>query len=167
MSGKLSKNANSIMKFDWNEKTDVIVIGSGFAGLAAAIEAKNSGSNVIVLEKMRVAGGNSVISDGGIAAPDTVMQKELGISDSAELMYDDMMKAGLGINDPELVKVVADNAYDSFKWSRDYLGVEYLDRIDQFGGHSVPRCYAAKNVSGSTIIKAQLEKAKELGVVII
>jgi succinate dehydrogenase/fumarate reductase flavoprotein subunit len=36
----------------WDEKVDIIVIGSGFAGLAAAIEAKIAGSSVIVLEKM-------------------------------------------------------------------------------------------------------------------
>ncbi len=164
MSKKLLNIADSQGRNNWDEKTDVIVIGSGFAGLTAAIEAKNSGANVMILEKMRVAGGNSVISDGGIAAPATTLQKKIGIVDSAQLMYDDMMKAGLGINDPELVKIVANYACDLFEWSKYYLGVEYLDRIDQFGGHSVPRCYAAKNVSGSTIIKCQLKKAEELGI---
>ena len=52
-------------------ETDVIVIGSGFAGLSAAIEAKNAGVNVIVFEKMKAIGGTSIISDGGIAAPET------------------------------------------------------------------------------------------------
>jgi NADPH-dependent 2,4-dienoyl-CoA reductase/sulfur reductase-like enzyme len=37
----------------WDEETDVVVIGSGFAGLAAAIEAKNAGCSVIILEKMK------------------------------------------------------------------------------------------------------------------
>ncbi|NIS68520.1 MAG: flavocytochrome c, partial [Proteobacteria bacterium] len=49
------------------------------------------------------------------------------------------------------------------QWSIDYLGVKYLDRVDQFGGHSVPRCYTALKVSGSTIIKQQLIKIRELG----
>ena len=149
---------------NWDEVTDIIVIGSGFAGLSAAIEAKNCGKNVIILEKMKAIGGNSIISDGGIAAPDTLLQKKFGILDSKEMMYEDMMNSGLGINHPELVRTVVENAKKDFQWSRDYLGVEYLDRVDQFGGHSVHRCYTAKNITGATIIKKQVEKAKELGI---
>ncbi|HOH58341.1 MAG TPA: FAD-binding protein, partial [Smithellaceae bacterium] len=53
----------------WDETYDVIVIGSGFAGLAAAIEAKNGGAkDVVVLEKMPVHGGNSVINGGDFCA---------------------------------------------------------------------------------------------------
>ena len=53
----------------WDETVDIIVVGSGFAGLAAAIEAKNAGANVIVLEKMAVFGGNSAINGGyGLSA---------------------------------------------------------------------------------------------------
>jgi len=50
------------MKYDG--QYDVIVIGSGFAGLAAAIEAKLTGASVLILEKMKGHGGNSSISDG-------------------------------------------------------------------------------------------------------
>jgi len=146
---------------NWDEVTDVVVIGSGFAGLSAAIEAHEAGASVIVLEKMKAYGGNSIISDGGIAAPGTNLQKKHGINDSADMMYKDMLKAGLGLNDPELVSVLVDNAKDTFEWSIDYLGVEYLDRVDVFGGHSVPRCYTAKNIAGATIIKKQIEKMNE------
>ena len=41
----------------WDETTDVLIIGSGFAGLAAAIEAKNAGSSLIIIEKMKGRGG--------------------------------------------------------------------------------------------------------------
>lgn len=46
----------------WDESHDVVVIGSGFAGLAAAIEAKKAGADTVVLEKMPTAGGNSIIN---------------------------------------------------------------------------------------------------------
>lgn len=148
----------------WDEETDIVVIGSGFAGLAAAIEARNAGASVIILEKMKTFGGNSIISDGGIAAPGTSIQKKFGINDSADMMYKDMLNAGRGINYPDLVRVVVDNANDAFNWSRHYLGVEYLDRVDVFGGHSVPRCYTAKKISGAAIIKKQIEKLEILGI---
>ena len=67
----------------WDEEADIIVIGSGFAGLAAAIEAKTAGSSVMVLEKMKGYGGNSTISDGVMAAAGTSMQADIGIEDSA------------------------------------------------------------------------------------
>ncbi len=161
MKGKIIRFENEVDK--WDETIDVVVVGSGFAGLTAAIEANNSGASVVILEKMKAAGGNSIISDGGIAAPGTALQNKYGIHDSTDIMYGDMLKAGLGINYPELVRILVDNANDVFQWSVDYLGVEYLDRIDIFGGHSVPRCYTAKNVTGATIIKKQMEKINELG----
>lgn len=61
---------------------DVIVIGSGFAGLAAAISAAENGAKVAVLEKMQVAGGNSSRSGGMMAIPGSSVQKEQGIEDS-------------------------------------------------------------------------------------
>src|SRR5665648_1094351 len=119
----------------WDESVDVVIIGSGFAGLAAAIEACKSGASVLVLEKMRAAGGNSFISDGGVAAPGTQLQAKFGIRDSAEGMYADMMRAGLGLGDPALVKTLTELAADAFEWSQKDLGVEYYDRVDIFGGH--------------------------------
>jgi flavocytochrome c len=149
---------------DWHETFDIVVIGSGFAGLAAAIEARESGASVIVLDKMKAPGGNSVISDGGIAAAGTALQKKYGFDDSPELMYEDMMKAGMGLNYPELAREVAERSNEIFQWSIDYLGVEYMDRVDHFGGHSVHRCYTAANRTGATIINRQVKKAKEIGV---
>ena len=148
----------------WDDSCDVLIVGSGFAGLAAAIEAKSAGSSVIVIEKMPGFGGNSVISEGVIAAPDTYLQRESGIQDSADQMYADMMTAGLGLNHPVLVKTVTENAADAFHWSIEFLNVKYKSRIDQFGGHSVARCYTTHNRSGSAIVRQLLKRARGLGV---
>ena len=147
----------------WDEEADVVVIGSGFAGLAAAIEARAAGSSVIILEKMKGFGGNSTISDGVIAAAGTHRQAESNIKDTPQTMYDDMLKAGLGLNQPELVRVLTERSCETFQWTLDVLGVAYLNRIDQFGGHSVPRCYTTHNRSGSAIIKQLLKKIKAQG----
>lgn len=149
------------------ERFDVIVIGSGFAGLAAAIEAKRAGASVCVIEKMKAAGGNSIISDGGIAVPASQAQAEQHIQDSKELFYEDMMRAGLYCNQPALVRTLADGANDAFEWSKSYLGVPYLEKIEIFGGHSVARCFTAKGITGGTIIKQMLLKIRELGIPIL
>jgi flavocytochrome c len=147
----------------WDQEADIVIVGSGFAGLAAAIEAKMAGSSVIILEKMKGYGGNSTISDGSLAAAATRMQAVAGITDSPRLMYADMLKAGLGLNQPELVQVLTENSAETFQWTIDFLGVDYLDRVDQFGGHTVPRSYTTHNRSGSAIIKQLLLKINDLG----
>ena len=53
----------------FDEMLDVVVVGSGFAGLAAALSAKLAGADVLVIEKMAFIGGNSSLSGGMIAVP--------------------------------------------------------------------------------------------------
>ena len=147
----------------WSETTDIVIVGSGFAGLAAAIEARLAGASVVLIEKMKTPGGNSSISDGCLSAAGTERQKAAGVEDSPELMAGDMLKAGLGLNHPQLVRVVARESAALFRWTQDYLGVEYMDRLDQFGGHSVPRSITTYNNSGSAIVRRQLARLGELG----
>ena len=163
---KPSPMLNQIQGKDWDAKTDVIVIGSGFAGLAAAIEAKNTGASVLVLEKRSACGGNSIMSDGGMAVAGSSLQKRQSIQDSPELMYQDMLKAGLNLNESFLARIVAQNSNAALKWLVDYLGVQFQDKLVPVGGHSVPRTYIPYNTSGTTIFKPLLAKAKELGIAI-
>ena len=148
----------------WDETFDVVVIGSGFAGLAAAIEARNAGAkDVLVLEKMPVYGGNSVINGGDFCAPGTKLQKENGVEDSPELMLKDMLKNGQYLNHPELAKTVAYNAKDAIEWTESYLGARYT-KLNYQGGHSVKRANGTISSSGSELTSKELAKAKELGV---
>ncbi|MGV8058488.1 MAG: flavocytochrome c [Smithellaceae bacterium] len=148
----------------WDEAYDVVVIGSGFAGLAAAIEAKNAGAkDVVVLEKMPVYGGNSTINGGDFCAPGTRLQKENGVEDSPELMLKDMLRAGQYLNHPELAKTVAYNAKDALEWTESYLGARYT-KLNFHGGHSVKRANGTISSSGSEVVSKELAKAKEIGV---
>ena len=155
--------AASVMPKKWDEIFDVVVIGSGFAGLAAAIEAKNAGSSVVVIEKMMVHGGNSIINGGDFCAPGTRLQKEAGVKDSPDLMYNDMMKAGLYLNHPELARTLADQAKDAIEWCESYIGAKFT-RLNFHGGHSVKRANQTANASGSELVNKELSKAKALGV---
>jgi flavocytochrome c len=142
---------------------DVIIIGSGFAGLTAAIECATLGFQVLVLEKMKAIGGNSILSDGGIAAPETSLQQRHGIIDSTHAFYEDMMRSARGANDPKLCALVAQGAREAFEWTQT-LGVPYQDRVDIFGGHRVKRCYSPDPLSGSTILLKMKARCDELGV---
>jgi flavocytochrome c len=148
----------------WNETYDVVVIGSGFAGLAAAYEAKKAGASVVVLEKMRTPGGNSIINGGVVSAAGSPKEEKAGIKDSAELLLKDMLEAGLHMNHLELAKIVADRSNETVQWTINELGVKYKEDLTQEGGHSVPRMYSTYNQSGSAIVTQQLAKLKELGV---
>ncbi len=148
----------------WDETYDVVVVGSGFAGLAAAYEAKKAGASVVVLEKMRVPGGNSIINGGVVSAAGSPLEEKEGIQDSPELLMKDMLSAGLHLNHAELVREVAYKSNETVQWTINELGVKYKDKISQEGGHSVPRMYSTYNQSGSAIIQQQLLKLKELGV---
>jgi aspartate oxidase len=113
---------------------------------------------------MPITGGNTRISDGGLAAPNNFLQRQRNIQDSPQLFFEDMMQAGLGLNHPELVRTVANNAAQAIEWTRNELGVNYLNRLDRFGGHSVARCVTTSRHSGVDIIKAQMKRLKELNV---
>ena len=144
---------------------DVVVVGAGGAGLSAAVEAAQSGAKVVVIEKTMFAGGNTLVSGGGLNVPGTEQQIANGIEDSVELFTEDTIKGGDNENDPELVKVMAENALDAANWLIDDMGVELMpDRLQQFGGHSVPRALIPKGNKGTELINKLKAKAEELGV---
>jgi len=147
----------------WHETFEVIIIGSGFAGLSAAIEARQSGRSVVVLEKMSIPGGNSAISGGLLAVAGSPLQEKSGIHDTPELMFADMMKAGLGINHPSLAHLVAERSLDILRWTLS-LGVEYKENLNHLGGHSVPRTYNTSCGTGSGILQPLLSRCRELDI---
>ncbi|MDD3251148.1 MAG: flavocytochrome c [Lachnospiraceae bacterium] len=143
---------------------DVIIVGAGGAGLSAAISAAEGGAKVIVLEKMSMPGGNTLISGGEMAAPGNWLQKEEGIEDSKDQFYEDILKGGDNENDPELVRILADNALPAAEWLRDDVGVTFEDYELFFGGHSVKRSLVPLNASGVELIDKLTKKAESLGV---
>lgn len=144
--------------------TDVVVIGGGGAGFAAAVSAKEAGANVILVEKLASVGGNTLISGGEYAAPANDIQKEEGIEDSKELFAKDVEEAG---GNPELIKVLADKATEDAYWLRDDIGVKWLDSLMFFGGHSVKRSLIPAAHTGNELIKNYLKKAEELGIEVL
>ena len=89
------------------ENTDVLVIGAGGSGFISALTAQENGAKVILVEKMPIPGGNSQLAAGGMNAAGTTYQKEQNIQDDAETMFQDTMKGGKNISNPDLVHVLA------------------------------------------------------------
>lgn len=147
----------------WDQEYDVVIIGSGFAGLAAAIEAKQFGSSVLVLEKMTIPGGNSAISGGLLAVAGSPLQATEGIVDSPELMFRDMLAAGMGINHPELTKIVAEKSPEVLQWTES-LGVKYKGYLNHLGGHSVPRTYNTVCGTGFGIFQPMLTRCRQMDI---
>lgn len=119
--------------------TDIVIIGAGGAGLTAAIEAKNAGANVIVVEKNAFMGGNTNYATGGMNAAGTKYQAEKGIQDSPELYYADTMKGGKNLNNPDLLKMLTEKSADTLYWLES-LGAD-LHEVGASGGQSVNRIH--------------------------
>jgi L-aspartate oxidase len=84
----------------WTVEADVVVVGSGVAGLMTALHATRSGS-VLVVTKVRVDDGSTRWAQGGVAAA-------LGADDSPEEHLEDTLEAGVGICDVEAVRVLCE-----------------------------------------------------------
>lgn len=144
-------------------EADVIVIGAGGAGLTAGITAAENGKSVIVLEKMPIAGGNTLISGGEYAAPMNWIQEEDNLEDRSDLFFEDVMKGGDNESDPALVQVLADKALEGAYWLKDEVGMIFEDYMLFFGGHSVMRSLVPKNATGYEMISKLTAKLEATG----
>lgn len=107
---------------------DVLVIGGGGAGLAAAISAATSGSTSIVLEKCDEVGGSTGRSVGSFTAANTGYQFRAGVNDSIDLFVEDMKVANGEFErreNKELRRILAENAGPTVEWLSS-LGVQFL-----------------------------------------
>ncbi|WP_435954987.1 flavocytochrome c [Dryocola sp. BD626] len=124
---------------------DVVVVGSGGAGLAAAIQACDEGASVLIVEKMPSIGGNTVKASAGMNAAETRFQRVKGIHDSKELFYAETLKGGYNKNNPELLHRFVENAPLAIEWLAD-RGI-MLNDITTTGGMSIDRTHRPRDGS--------------------
>lgn len=160
----VKKEAKAAEKKEITAEHQVVVVGAGGAGMIAAIKAKEKGADVLLIEKMSFAGGNTLISGAEYAAPGNEIQKKEGIEDSADLFYEDVLKAG---GKPELIRVLADKALEGANWLAEDPGVEWEDELMFFGGHSVKRSLIPMGASGKEIVTKLLKRVEALGIPVL
>jgi len=130
------------------QQFDYIIVGSGIAGLYAALKAREHGS-VLVLTKSSIDECNTRYAQGGIAAP-------IGEGDSAQLHLEDTIRAGAGLVDDEAARILTEEAADRIA---DLVGFGVpFDTLDgeitlgREGAHSLPRIlHAGGDATGAHI----------------
>lgn len=143
---------------------DVIVIGSGAAGLAAAISAKEAGaSDVLIVEKMPVIGGNTLLSSGVFNAPDSSLQKPFGIEDSTDLFFEQTYEAGRRKGRPELIRILVDEALPTKHWL-EKQGIQFQNKPFQVYGGLWPRSYYPTISHGRGYVAVLSERCVKLGI---
>lgn len=143
------------------EETDVLVIGAGGSGFISALTAQDKGAKVILVEKMPIPGGNSQLAAGGMNAAGTTYQKALGIEDDPETMFQDTMKGGKNLSNPDLVHVLANNSADSMAWLTS-IGAK-LSAVNFGGGATNKRFHAPEGGAavGSYLVNIYKDNAEK------
>jgi L-aspartate oxidase len=134
---------------------DVLVVGSGASGLAAAVSAAHAGADVALATKTTLQACNSAKAQGGI-------QAAFGEDDSPELHAGDVMKSSHGTADPRLVEILTSEAPGAIHWLEE-LGVEFTRsngryRLARCGGASRKRLLQVGDRTGHAITKALREE---------
>ncbi|MDO8767664.1 MAG: FAD-dependent oxidoreductase [Burkholderiaceae bacterium] len=143
---------------------DVVVVGGGGAGLAAAIEARETGRSVVLLEKNAALGGSTAWSIGSVSATQTPHQKRRGITDSPADHWADMpgFAGELASRDnDELRRILCDGMPDTFAWLLD-SGVRFMGPMPE-PPHRQPRMHNVLPNSRSFIYHLE-RRARRAGV---
>jgi flavocytochrome c len=142
--------------------TDVIIVGAGGAGMAAAYEAASAGASVIVVDMASAYGGTAAMSGGGCFAVGTPLQQQKGFEDSPDLAFRDWIRWGQGEADEEWARYYIEHSlHDIYEWLES-LGIEWVS-VSLNEGNSVPRWHRP-NGFGKQLALKLYEGARAKGV---
>ncbi|MGA3125715.1 MAG: FAD-dependent oxidoreductase [Candidatus Korobacteraceae bacterium] len=140
-------SAASSSHIQWDKEADIVVVGAGATGLPAAIQARDDGASVILLEATKDIGGHAIVSGGNVPlGGGTSIQKKYNIADTPDLLFSDLTDWSVvepngfpdyRYNDREIIRAFADNSAGTFEWLVAH-GVIFVNKgPDNFGGTSV------------------------------
>ena len=144
---------------------DVLVVGAGACGLAAAIAAHDAGASVAIIEKLDRPGGNSSLSTGSVPAAGTRFQREAGIADSTERFVADLLRTGGPTDCPDLLRRLVTTSAETVEWLVDCVGARIaLVTAYKHVGHSVPRLHAPVSRRGQDLVDDLLAAVEKRGI---
>jgi len=142
---------------------DVLVIGSGAAGLSAALAAQQAGAvSVLVAEAEDIVGGSSRLSGGLMMGAATRYQKAQGIEDSPEALFHDYMTLNQWKVESAVVERLTQRAGLAVEWLGD-LGVEFYDQLVFGGDETLPRVHCPIG-RGQAVVDVLYRHCREQGV---
>jgi flavocytochrome c len=144
----------------WDAEFDVIVIGTGLAGMCAGITTAEKGAKTLILDKMARLGGTSLISGLNFACVGSAFQKAQRIEDKPEWLAADMATVSEGLGDPELALVMARGTARLFQFLSD-RGVKWDGQLKKLGGHSAARVVWPEG-GGTGVLFPLYERAAKL-----
>ncbi|WP_367333564.1 flavocytochrome c [Limosilactobacillus sp.] len=139
-----------------NDSYDVVIIGSGGTGLAAAIQANELGMKVAVLEKEEELGGNTNRASSGMNAAETNVQLKHGVIDNVADFYHETYKDGGRLNDKDMLGYFVYHTAPAVDWLADH-DIK-LDDITVTGGMSKKRTHRPASMApiGGFLVKSLL-----------
>lgn len=143
MAGKFKFEPNDISEL--KDQYDLIIVGTGGAGMTAAVQAFELGLHPVILEKMDKLGGNTTRASSGMNAAETNVQLHHHVVDSYQEFYDETFQGGGKLNNPELLKYFTEHAALSIDWLADH-GIT-LDDITITGGMSKMRTHRPSSMA--------------------
>lgn len=154
------KESVEVEKKDQEFDTEVAIIGGGGAGLAAAVSAHQNGAKVLLVEKTPNVGGNTIISGSAFNAVDPKRQSAQGIEDSVEKHFQQTYEGGDKKGDPELVRVLVENAYPTIEWLES-LGMKFTDKVFTVLGALWPRSHKPVEPLGTGYVNTLMNYINE------
>ncbi len=149
----------------WDWTLDVLVIGGGGCGLAAAVAAHDDGCEAAIVEKLDRPGGNTALSTGSVPGAGSRFQRAAGIADSPERMIADYARQ---CGEHEMMHLTRLLAYESaplVEWLHDAVGARISIITDYCHvGHSVPRLHAPVSRRGQDLLDDLLAAAERRGI---
>lgn len=161
-------NISSPLNISFDADTTIAIVGAGACGLTAALAIRDSGADVVVLERDALPRGSTALSSGMIPACNSRLQCERGINDSAELMAADIQRKAGGEVDPKILAAVCQASGATIDWLIDQHAVE-LTLVEGFlyPGHSQLRMHAPPSKTGSALMDNLITAAGNAGVDIV
>jgi len=153
---RIESSMFDLTKYDY--ETDVLIIGGGGAGCAAAITAMQKGAKSIISTKLRLGDANSMMSQGG-------MQAAVTEQDPPTRHYLDVVGGGHFDNKPELVRALTEDGPEVVKWLED-LGVVWDKHDDgslqvlHGGGTSRKRMHSCRDYTGAIILRTLMDEVR-------